>query len=105
MQHLENVIAETSRKCDRETVKGKSEKLVDTSVLVQSPLLIDILEPAQNLSLIKHQNDSSIIDVVDAVEKTKTKHLRLLKKFDIDCKKKLEKFGKLYSLLFQHFKK
>ena len=50
-----------------------SEKLVDTSVLVQSPLLIDILEPAQNLSLIKQQNDLSIIDVVDAVEKTKTK--------------------------------
>ena len=67
-----------------------SEKLVDTSVLVQSPLLIDILEPAQNLSLIKQQNDLSIIDVADAVEKTKTKHLWLLKKFDKDCKKSLK---------------
>lgn len=76
MQHLENVIADTSRKCDCETVKGKSEKLV--------------LEPAQNLSLIKQQNDLSIIDVADAVEKTKTKHLWLLKKFDKDCKKSLK---------------
>ena len=42
--------------------------------------MINILEPAQNLSLIKQKNNLSIIDVVDAVEKTKTKYLQLLKK-------------------------
>ena len=49
---------------------------------MRSSLLIDILETAQNLSLITQKNNLSIIDVVDAVEKTKTKYSRLLKKLD-----------------------
>ena len=43
-------------------------------------LLIDILEPLQNLSLITQKNNLSIIDVVDAVEKTKAKYWWPLKK-------------------------
>ena len=80
MQNLQNVIADGSRKCDRVTVKGKYDKLVDGSILMQLSLLIDILEPTQKLSLITQKNNLSIIDVVDAVEKTKTKYLELLKK-------------------------
>ena len=49
---------------------------------MQSSLLIDILEPVQNLSLITQKNNLSIIDVVDGVEKTKTKYLQLLKRLD-----------------------
>ena len=79
-QHRQNVIADTSKKCDHATVKGKYDKLVHASVLAQSSLLIDILESAQNLSLKMQKNNLSIIDVVDAVEKTKTKYLCLLKK-------------------------
>ena len=33
-QHLQNVIADMTKKCDHETVKGKYDKLVDASVLV-----------------------------------------------------------------------
>ena len=44
---------------------------------VQSSLLTDI-----KLSLITQKNNLGIIDVVDAVEKTKTKYSRLLKKLD-----------------------
>ena len=51
-------------------------------MLVRYSLLIDILEPAQNVSLITQRNNLSIIDVVDAVEITKTKYPRLLKKLD-----------------------
>ena len=51
-------------------------------MLVRYSLLIDILEPAQNLSLITQRNNLSIIDVVDAVEITKTKYPQLLKKLD-----------------------
>ena len=81
MQNLQNVIADTSNKCDCVTVKGKYDKLVDGSILMQLSLLIDILEPTQDLSLIMQKNNLSIIDVVDAVEKT-TKYLQLLKKVD-----------------------
>ena len=56
------------------------KELVHASVLAQSSLLIDILESPKNLSLKMQKNNLSIIDVVDAVEKTKTKYLRLLKK-------------------------
>ena len=81
MQNLQNVIADTSNKCDCVTVKGKYDKLVDGSILMQLSLLIDILEPTQDLSLIMQKNNLSIIVVVDAVEKT-TKYLQLLKKVD-----------------------
>ena len=47
MQNLQNVIADTSKKCDRVTVKGKYDKLVDGSILMQLSLLIDIVEPTQ----------------------------------------------------------
>ena len=81
-QHLQNVITDTSKKCDHRTVTWKYDKLAVTSVLVRYSLLIDILEPAQNVSLITQRNNLSIIDVVDAVEITKTKYPRLLKKLD-----------------------
>ena len=51
MQHLQNVIADKLKKCDHATLTGKYDKLVDTSVLKCWSLLIDILEAAQNLSL------------------------------------------------------
>ena len=44
---------------------------------MQSSLLTDI-----KFSLITQKNNLGIIDVVDAVEKTKTKYSRLLKKLD-----------------------
>ena len=69
LQHLQNIIADLSKKCDHVTAKGKYNKLIDTSVLVWLPFLIDILEPWQSLSLITQKNNLSIADVADGVEK------------------------------------
>ena len=49
-QHLQNVIADTSKQCDRGTVKGKYDKLVHNSV--QSSFLVDLLGPAKKLSML-----------------------------------------------------
>ena len=81
-QHIQNVIADTSKKLDRATLQGKYNKLIDAKVLLRGSLLIDILAEAKKFSLTSQKNDISIIDIVECVETTKWKYKRLLKKLE-----------------------
>ena len=49
MQHIENVIADMSKKTDKHTLEGKRRKLQNAKVILMSSLFIDILEPAREL--------------------------------------------------------
>ena len=44
--HLENIIFDTSKKCDHATLKGKYNNLSEASVLLRSTFVSDILQPA-----------------------------------------------------------
>lgn len=83
-QHLQNVIADTSKQCDRATVKGKFEKLVHASVLLRSSFFVDLLGPAKELSMVTQKNNLCITEVVEAVENTKRKYQRLLRRVSSD---------------------
>ena len=71
MQHLQNVLVDTTKQTDQATLKGKFDKLIDASVLLRSAFFIDVLSPVKNLSLLTQKNDVCIIDIVDSVELTK----------------------------------
>ena len=65
-------------------LKGKYAKLVDAKLLLHCALFIDVLAEAKNVNLKTQKIDSSIIDVVKAVENTKQNYWSLLKHVEKD---------------------
>ena len=51
VSHLQNVIADTSKKVDRATVKGKLKKVCNVNVLLCCAFLTDIPTPAKNAKM------------------------------------------------------
>ena len=84
VSHLINVVADTSKKCDRALLKGKLEKLMDAKVLLRCALFIDILGPARAFSLITQQEGAFIVDIVDSVSTTLSNYQRMMTKFELD---------------------
>ena len=80
-QHLQNIIADTSKVCDRATIQGKFNKLIDSKVLLRIAFLTDVLSPAKIFSLATQRRDVDIIQIVDDIESTKSSYERLLRKF------------------------
>ena len=79
-QHLQNVIADTSKQTDRATLEGKFKKLIDASVLLRGAFFIDVLAEAKAFSLKTQKDDTNIIDIVESLESMKRNHERLLKR-------------------------
>ena len=77
--HLQNVIADTSKQCGRDTLQGKLTKMLD-SVLLCSAFFIDVLSEAKKFSLITQKSESNIINIVDSADSTKGKYERLVNK-------------------------
>ena len=48
--HIENSLADTTKKTDKATLEGKHRLLVNTKTFLLSCLSVDLLEPACNLS-------------------------------------------------------
>ena len=84
MRHLTEFIDETQKSSDRAVVQGKLNKLVDAQVLLRSAFLKDLLNPAKIFSLITQKDQPNIIEIVDAVEKTRRDYKKLLTKFQRD---------------------
>ena len=70
MLHLQNVIADTSKKVDRATVKGKLNKLCNANILLRCDFFTDILTPAKNFSLETQKCDALVADIFDIAKTT-----------------------------------
>ena len=79
--HLENVIADTSKKTDRATLQGKYNNLTEASVLLRSALLTDLLVPAKVLSLTSQTESVDVITIVNAVQSTRNKYKQFYTKY------------------------
>ena len=81
IQHLENVIADTSKQTDRATLEGKRRKMIQASVLLKSCLFLDLLDSAKNFSLCSQHNDADIMLMVDRIEDMKITYQLFYRKF------------------------
>ena len=79
--HLENVIADTSKKTDRATLQGKYNNLTKASVLLRSALLTNLLVPAKVLSLMSQKESVDVIMIVNAVQSTRNKYKQFYTKY------------------------
>jgi hypothetical protein len=71
VQHIENIIADTSKKaCDREALRGKLRKLKCASLLLRSALLIDLLDSARKFSVISQKAEVNILLILDSLDDT-----------------------------------
>ena len=71
VQHIENIIADTSKKaCDREALRGKLRKLKCASLLLSSALLIDLLDSARKFSVIPQKAEVNILLILDSLDDT-----------------------------------
>ena len=44
IQHIENVISDTSKHCDKAMLEGKSKQMVQVKVLLKCSIFVDILD-------------------------------------------------------------
>ena len=56
--HLQNVIADTSKQCNRATLQGKLTKMLDAKVLLCSAFFIDVISEAKKFSLLTQVNQT-----------------------------------------------
>ena len=67
IHHIENILADTSKKTDKGTLEGKYRLLVNTKTCL-SCLLVDLLEPAHNLSLETQKYENNLIKTMSVIE-------------------------------------
>ena len=63
MQHFENIIADTTKRTDKATLKGKQRQLQKADVLLLGALFFDLLEPARMLSLTTQEENVNLIKI------------------------------------------
>ena len=63
MQHFENIIADTTKRTDKATFKGKQRQLQKADVLLLGALFFDLLEPARMLSLTTQEENVNLIKI------------------------------------------
>ena len=69
--HMQNIIADTSKRNDKAKVEGMRRRIAQGSVLLKCAIYIDILEPARQLSLLTQAtNQINIIEQVEKVDRT-----------------------------------
>ena len=78
--HLQNVIADTSKKVDRATVKEKLKKLCNSNVLFRCAFFTDILTPAKNFSLEMQKCDAFVVDIFGMGKTTYTYCVKMVEK-------------------------
>ena len=83
VRHMENIIPETLCSKNRATLKGKLNRLVNTSVALRSAFFTDILAEVKRFSMIKHEKGINVIKILDAVETTKLNYERLKKEIPV----------------------
>ena len=83
---IENILADTTKKTDKATLEGKCRLLVNTKTFLLSCLLVDLLEPARNLSLETQKDKNNLIKTMSVIEVTKNRYERLKNKLSKDSK-------------------
>ena len=68
LQHMENVISDTSKQGDKATLEGKRRKLVEAEMLLKSCLFVDLLDSAKYFSLASQYADIDVLLMVDRVD-------------------------------------
>ena len=86
IHHIENILANTTKKSDKATLEGKYRLLVNTKTFLLSCLLVDLLEPARNLSLETQKDENNLIKTMSVIEGTKNRYERLKNKLSKDSK-------------------
>ena len=79
MQHIQNIIADTTKELHAAKLQGKFNKLIESKVILQAAFLLDILAEAKVFSLCTQKADANIIDITDAAQSTQH-HYNGLKK-------------------------
>lgn len=86
LTHIQNVIADVTKKNDKATLEGKRRRIAQGSVLLKCAMFVDILEPARQFSLITQKtNEVNIIKQVEAVDRTLKKYKLMQAKVDQDA--------------------
>jgi hypothetical protein len=83
-RHLKEFIAAEKKSSVKATVKGKLDKMLNAQILLRSAFLKDVLAPAKAFSLVTQKQDPNVMEIVDAVEKTRRDYKKLLRKFKED---------------------
>ena len=82
VQHLENIIADTSKQTEKAKLEGKRRKMVQASVLLKYCLFLDLLDSAKNFSLASQYANSDIINMVDRINDMKLTYQLFYRKFE-----------------------
>ena len=82
VQHLENIIADTSKQTDKAKLEGKRRKMVQASVLLKCCLFLDLLDSAKKFSLASQYADSDIINMVDRIDDMTSRYQLFYRKFE-----------------------
>ena len=78
-QHIQNIIADTTKQPDCAELQGKFNKLIESKIILKAAFLLDILAEARILSLCTQKADTNIIDITYAAQSTQH-HYDQLKK-------------------------
>ena len=91
VQHMDNVIADTSKWCDKATLHGKHEQLVQAKVLLKCGVFIDIFQSAKKFSLASQFKDNDIMLLVEGMVMYKhfLKRLKPNSVFDLPTVRKI----------------
>ena len=85
MQHIENIIAGTSKKAsDRDALTGKVRKLKCASLMLRSALFIDLLDSATKFSVISQKAEVNILLMIDTLDDPILHYQMLLMKLKKD---------------------
>ena len=82
MQHFENIIADTTKRTDKATLKGKQRQLQKADVLLLGALFFDLLEPARMLSLTTQEQNVNLIKIVNSIDSTRNNYQCLLNQIE-----------------------
>ena len=82
MQHFENIIADTTKRTDKATLKGKQRQLQKADVLLLGALFFDLLEPARMLSLTTQEQNVNLIKMVNSIDNTRNNYQCLLNQIE-----------------------
>lgn len=75
LSHIQNVIADTSKKNDKATLEGKRRRIARGSVLLKCAMYTDILEPVRQLSIMTQKtSEVNIVKQVEVVDSTLNKY-------------------------------
>ena len=71
IQHIENVISNATKYCDKATLEGKRRQMVEAEMFLKYSIFIDILDSAKNFSLASQYKDIDIILLVERIDDMK----------------------------------